>query len=107
MARSERVLLEAEQPEIFKQELQQAFGVVKTARLVVKDERVGSPTITTLPVEDGKTVRVRTIAIARQVGERRERWGTAPRGSLWVRLNVLGNILSQVGEHHVPCHTRG
>lgn len=68
MARSERILLEAEQPEIFRQELQQAFGVVKTARLVVKDERSGSPTITTLPVNDNTLIRVRTIALAQQIG---------------------------------------
>lgn len=97
MARSERVLLEAEQPEIFKQELQQAFGVVKTARLVVKDERVGSPTITTLPVEDGKTVRVRTIAIARQVGGTSGTVGNSASWELVGTFKRIGNTLSQVG----------
>ena len=97
MARSERVLLEAEQPEIFKQELQQAFGVVKTARLVVKDERVGSPTITILPVEDGKTVRVHTIVIARQVGGT---LGTVGNSASWELVGTFKRIdstLSQVG----------
>ena len=97
MARSARILLEAEQPEVYKQELQQALGVVKTARLVVKDVDWGSPTITELPVEDGKTVRVRTIVIARQVGGDAGTVGNSASWELIGTFKRVDGVLSQVG----------
>ena len=70
--------------------------MVKTARLVVKDERVGSPTITTLPVEDGRPYECAPSPL-------RGRWGNVGNGgnsASWELVGTfkrIGNILSQVG----------
>jgi hypothetical protein len=93
VARSERILLEAEHPSIFKQELQQAIGFVKAARLIVRDERTPTPTITTLPVNEGEVVHVRTIGLAKQVGG-------AQNAASWELVGTfqrVGGVLYQAG----------
>ncbi len=61
-----RVLLEADNPDIFRQEIQQAFGTVHASRKVVKDLTNATVTLTTIPI-DGQLVRVRSLIMARQV----------------------------------------
>lgn len=65
---SGRVLLEADNDLLFRQELQQALGGVKVGRLRVVDQTATLLTITPLPVLLGQVIRIRTVVLGRQVG---------------------------------------
>lgn len=94
---SERILLEATNEAIFRQELQTAIGGVKVGRLHVVNERVTAPTITTLPVLDGQTVRIRSVVLARQVGGSAGVVGNSASWELVGTFKNVGGTLSQVG----------
>jgi len=95
---SGRALLEADSTEIFRQELQSAIGAVRGARVVIQNQRVGSPTIDEFPVGLGKTVRIRSVILARQFGGSN---GTLGDSGSWEMVGTFKNIsgtVSQVDE---------
>lgn len=94
---SSRILLEADNAEIFRQELQQAFGTVKVARLVMRDLNNASVTITTLPVDIGQVVRIRTIVLAHQVGGSAGVIGNSASWDMYGTFKNVGGTISQVG----------
>ena len=92
-----RILLEATQPEIFQQEVQTAFGVVRTSRLFATDRDSVNNTITDIPVPANTTVQIRSIVLARHVSGSTGTVGTSGSWELVGTFKDVDGVLTQVG----------
>ena len=92
-----RVLLEADNLDIWRQEVQTAIGGVQVDRYVVKDQTAASFTIATLPCHSGEVLRVRAIVLAKQIGGSAGTIGNSATYELLATFKNLSGTLTQVG----------
>lgn len=92
-----RTLLQSEDPNIYKQELETALGGVVVARLRTLATTFLNNTITELIVPDNSTVLIRTCVLARQVSGNDGTAGDSGGWTLHGTFKNIGGSLFEVG----------
>lgn len=92
-----RVLLEAENVDIWRAEVSQAMGTVQADRLVVRGDTDTTFTLGTLSIRPGEVSRVRTIVLGKQVGGTSGTVGNAASYEICGTFKNLDGTVTQIG----------
>ena len=92
---SARVLLEADNLDIWRQEVQAALGTVRAARYVVRNSSATEFIIDTIPIQVDQVIRVHTTILAKQVSGTGT--GSVSSREMYATFKHFNGTVSQVG----------